>query len=91
MERGYLLPKRIAIIFFSVYFLFSVFTVVAYYPLRWDDLMYQMELRMSWKRLKMETVVQVFDPFAEIEEKGIEKVSKSYEAICNYIQSEMKW
>ena len=27
----------------------------------------------------------------EIEEKGIEKVSKSYEAICNYIQSEMKW
>ena len=27
----------------------------------------------------------------EIEEKGIEKVSKSYEAICNYIQSELKW
>jgi len=27
----------------------------------------------------------------EIEEKGIEKVSKSYEAICNYIQSDLKW
>ena len=27
----------------------------------------------------------------EIYEKGIEKTSKSYEAICNYIQSELKW
>ena len=27
----------------------------------------------------------------EIKEKGIEKVSKSYEAICNYVQSELKW
>ena len=27
----------------------------------------------------------------EIKEKGIEKVAKSYEAICNYIQSELKW
>ena len=27
----------------------------------------------------------------EIHEKGIEKTSKSYEAICNYIQSELKW
>ena len=27
----------------------------------------------------------------EIREKGIEKISKSYEAICNYIQSELKW
>ena len=27
----------------------------------------------------------------EINEKGIEKVAKSYEAICNYIQSELKW
>ncbi len=27
----------------------------------------------------------------EIEDKGIEKISKSYEAICNYIQSELKW
>ena len=27
----------------------------------------------------------------EIEENGIEKISKSYEAICNYMQSELKW
>ena len=27
----------------------------------------------------------------EIKEKGITKVAKSYEAICNYIQSELKW
>ena len=27
----------------------------------------------------------------EINEKGIEKTSKSYEAICNYIQTELKW
>jgi HAD superfamily hydrolase (TIGR01459 family) len=27
----------------------------------------------------------------EIKEKGIEKTSKSHEAICNYIQSELKW
>ena len=27
----------------------------------------------------------------EIHEKGNEKTSKSYEAICNYIQSELKW
>ena len=27
----------------------------------------------------------------EIKEKGIEKVAKSYEAICNYIQSELRW
>jgi len=27
----------------------------------------------------------------EIEEKGIQKISKSYEAICNYIQSDLKW
>ena len=27
----------------------------------------------------------------EIKEKGIEEISKSYEAICNYIQTELKW
>tara|TARA_B100000676_G_scaffold198282_1_gene194875 strand:+ start:154 stop:972 length:819 start_codon:yes stop_codon:yes gene_type:complete len=27
----------------------------------------------------------------EIKEKGIEKIVRSYEAICNYIQSELKW
>jgi HAD superfamily hydrolase (TIGR01459 family) len=27
----------------------------------------------------------------EIKEKGIEEITKSYEVICNYIQSELKW
>ena len=27
----------------------------------------------------------------EIEEKGLEKTSKSYEVICNYVQTELKW
>ena len=27
----------------------------------------------------------------EIKKKGIEATSRSYEAICNYIQSELKW
>ena len=27
----------------------------------------------------------------EIAQNGIEKTSRSYEAICNYIQSELKW
>ena len=58
---------RIAIIYFTVHVLIPVFTAVAYYPLSWDDLMFQMESRMSWKRLKMETIVQVFDPFSKIE------------------------
>ena len=71
MKRRYLFLKRIAIIYFAVYFLIPVLTAVAYYPLSWDDLMYQMESRMSWKRLKMETVVQVFDPFAGTEENDI--------------------
>ena len=64
---------RIAIIYFTVYVLIPVFTAVAYYPLSWDDLMFQMESRMSWKRLKMETIVQVFDPFYKIEGNYIPK------------------
>ena len=27
----------------------------------------------------------------EIKEKGIDKITKSYEAICNYIKSDLKW
>jgi len=62
---------RIVFIYFAVYFLIPVLTAFAYFPLSWDDLMYQMESRMSWKRLKMETVIQVFDPFARTEENDI--------------------
>ena len=71
MKRRYLFLTRIVVIYFAVSFLIPVVTVFAYYPLSWDDLMYQMESRMSWKRLKMETVVQVFDPFAGNEENDI--------------------
>ena len=52
------------ILFFGILFNLGN-TAVAYYPLTWDDLMYQMEKRMSWRRAKMETVVQVFDPFVK--------------------------
>ena len=62
---------RIAIFYIAVYLLIPVITAVAYYPLSWDDLVYQMELRMSWRRLKMETVVQVFDPFSKTEGEDI--------------------
>ena len=71
MKRRYLFLTRIVVIYFAVYFLIPVLTAFAYYPLSWDDLMYQLESRMSWKRLKMETVVQVFDPFAGNEENDI--------------------
>ena len=71
MKRRYLFHIRIVFIYFVVTILIPVLTAYAYYPLSWDDLMYQMESRMSWKRLKMETVVQVFDPFVGTEGKDI--------------------
>ncbi len=64
---------RITIIYFIVFFLIPVFTAFGYYPLSWEDLTYQMESRMSWKRLKMETVVQIFDPFPKTEKNEIPK------------------
>ena len=71
MKRGYLFLIRITIIFFALSLSILFFTALAYYPLGWDDLMYQMESRMSWKRLKMETIVQVFDPFTKTEDPNI--------------------
>ena len=53
-------------IFFLVLIFFNLITTAsAFYPLTWDDLMFQMEKRMSWRRAIMKTVVQVFDPFAK--------------------------
>ena len=94
MERGYLLPKRIAIIFFLVSSLIPFFTAVAYYPLSWDDLMYQMESRMSWKRLKMETIVQVFDPFAgndgkDVLEHPVEIPGRGYKQMIHWKDGEV--
>ena len=85
---------RIAIIYFVVYILIPVFTAVAYYPLSWDDLMYQMELRMSWRRLKMETVVRVFDPFSktegnEIPDHPVELPAKGYKQMIHWKDGEV--
>ena len=71
MKRRYLFLTRIVVICFALSFLIPVLTAFAYYPLSWDDLMYHMESRMSWKRLKMETVVQVFDPLVGTDENDI--------------------
>jgi len=94
MKRGYLFLARITIIYLTVYFLIPVLTVFAYYPLSWDDLMYQMESRMSWKRLKMETVVQVFDPFYKTELNDIpghpvEKPSRGYKQMIHWKDGEV--
>ena len=89
MKRGYLFLIRIAIIFFAVSFLTPVLIAFGYYPLSWDDLMYQMESRMSWKRLKMETFVQVFDPFIkthlnEITKHPVEIPARGYKQIIHW-------
>ena len=36
----------------------------AYYPLDWEDLNFQMRFQANWYRIRMETRVEVFDPFA---------------------------
>ena len=86
--------RRLVIIFFAVYFIIYVFKAVAYYPLSWDDLMYQMESRMSWKRLKMETIVQVFDPFSSTEMKNFtqqpfEIPAKGYKQMIHWKDGEV--
>ncbi len=85
---------RIVVIYFAVSFLIPVLTAFAYYPLSWDDLMYQMESRMSWKRLKMETVVQVFDPLAgtkenDIPERPIEIPARGYKQMIHWKDGEV--
>ena len=89
MKRGYLFLKRIAIIYFAVYFLIPVLTAVAYYPLSWDDLMYQMQKRVSWQIARMETVVQIFDPFFDDTEgkppkRPIELPARSFKQVIHW-------
>jgi len=57
---------RLSKILFFVIFLNSFSIVNAFYPLSWDDLMYQMGKRMNWQAVKIKTVVQIFDPFAKL-------------------------
>jgi len=56
---------RLAKILSVVIFLNFISTVSAYYPLSWDDLMYHMEKNMNWQAARIETIVQIFDPFVK--------------------------
>ena len=62
---------------------------VAYYPINWDDLMYQMQKRMSWQIARMETVVQIFDPFfndteGEPPKRPIELPARSFKQVIHW-------
>ena len=35
--------------------------------------------------------MEIFSGYKEIKNRGIEDVSKEYEAIVNFIQSDLKW
>ena len=94
MKRRYLFLTRIVIIYFVLSLLSPVLKAFAYYPLSWDDLMYQMESRMSWNRLKMETVVQVFDPFVKTEgndipEHPVEIPARGYKQMIHWKDGEV--
>ena len=61
----------------------------AYYPINWDDLMYQMQKRMSWQIARMETVVQIFDPFfndaeGEPPKRPIELPARSFKQVIHW-------
>ena len=61
----------------------------AYYPINWDDLMYQMQKRMSWQVARMETVVQIFDPFfddteGEPPKRPIELPARSFKQVIHW-------
>ncbi|MBT3215259.1 MAG: hypothetical protein HN351_11485 [Deltaproteobacteria bacterium] len=64
-------------------------SATAFYPLGWDDLMFQMEKRMSWQIARMETVVQVFDPFiknakGEAPTRPIELPARSFKQLIHW-------
>ena len=61
----------------------------AYYPINWGDLMYQMQKRMSWQIARMETVVQIFDPFfndteGEPPKRPIELPARSFKQVIHW-------
>ncbi len=89
MKRGYLILIRNSTILLLVIFFNFSSTTAAFYPLDWDDLMFQMEKGMSWQEARMETVVQVFDPFiknadAEIPTRPIELPARSYKQLIHW-------
>ena len=64
MKRGYLKLILLFKILFILIFSSLATRILGFNPLKWDDLIYQMEKRMSWQVARMETVVQVFNPLA---------------------------
>ena len=94
MKRGYLNLMRLSKIFFVVLLVNSTSTVFGYYPLSWDDLMYQMEKNMSWQVAKMETMVQIFDPFLknlkkETPHRPIELPARRFNQIIHWKDGEI--
>jgi len=65
MKRRFSNSMRLSVIILVGTLFYIAAPATAFFPLTWDDLMFQMEKRMSWKRAKMETIIQVFDPFAK--------------------------
>ena len=89
MKRGSLILIRNSTILLLVIFFNFISTTSAFYPLDWDDLMFQMEKGMSWKVARMETVVQVFEPFiknadAEIPTVPIELPARSFKQLIHW-------
>ena len=89
MKRGSLiLIRKLTILLLIIFFNF-ISTTSAFYPLDWDDLMFQMEKGMSWKIARLETVVQVFEPFiknadAEIPTVPIELPAQSFKQLIHW-------
>ena len=71
IKRGYLILIRNSIILLLLILLNFTKTSTAFYPIDWDDLMFQMEKGMSWQVARMETIVKVFDPFIKNVDAGI--------------------
>ena len=94
MKRGYLLLRRLSKIFlFGIIFNFAT-AANAYFPLNWDDLMFQMEKRMSWRQVRMQTVVQVFDAFAknadgDFSERPVELPARGFKQVIHWKDGEV--
>jgi hypothetical protein len=89
MKRGYLILRRLSIILLLVILFNLSNSASAFYPISWDDLMFQMEKRMSWQAARMETVVQVFDPFiknvdGEAPARPIELPARSFKQLIHW-------
>ena len=89
MKRSFSNSMRLSVIIVVGSLFCITAPAAAFFPLTWDDLMFQMEKRMSWKRAKMETVVQVFDPFAknadgEFPKNPVELTARSFKQVIHW-------